>query len=534
MTVLLHTSNNLPADRDYDCWLAVTGTDVRLDRRYRIKGLPRRLETCFDEVREHWLALGAQFGQHPVGNMSHAGTGATYISDFGLMLAWSRLASNLVASHERALIICDDPWLFRHLRQIPGVMSSSPPAILPKLFALLLRGLSVRFFLSIRLFFSAIALRRTRAAGTSGDTVLIVYGHPRSTADGYDAYFGTLLSELPEARKALHTDCGIKRARELCRDQRTFSLHGWGSPMAAARLLGVWWRYPGELKNLDECWLLRRAIVLENSAGALAMTYWQRHCQDKWLAAGRPKVVVWPWENHPWERSLVRSARRSGARTVGYQHAVIGRHQLNFSPRSNPDGEGSLPDKIICNGPAYRDQLLRLGHPGGKLVVGGAFRSTSNPASHHDPAGPVYIALSAIRPISHQMIDAATGPQFRDIHFVVKDHPNYPMPFNQTNSLQRTELTIPESGGLRAVVYSTGMTGLEGVLAGVPTYRFLPNDRIAPDTMPDGLKVPECTAEELLDLLQRPAVPQSVTWADIMTPVDVSVWKAALTAEQAE
>ena len=87
---------------------------------------------------------------------------------------------------------------------------------------------------------------------------------------------------------------------------------------------------------------MRRAAEKEGDGAAHAMNAWQRQCQKAWLAHTRPAVVAWPWENHGWERDFCRQARRLGVTTLGYQHTVIGPHQLNYSPATNKDGLDSL------------------------------------------------------------------------------------------------------------------------------------------------------------------------------------------------
>ena len=541
MPVILRRSTSIPTPGPnpdqggdaFDLWFSITGTDVSLPVAQSLPDLPRTLQHHFDEIRDDWLALAREIGGSPRGSLTHVATGAAYNNDFGLMLAWAALVKSLVGEDHRILVVCDDPWAFRHLARIESVDAGAPPPLWPLASRLFLRGVAARTMLALRLVWAATILACTRSAARKGGPAILVYGHPGSNASGKDAYFGPLMSEIPELGRALHTDCIVSRARDLCCDGRSYSLHAWGSRLTAAALVFLRWRLPRQLRNDDQHWLLRRAAAHENGGGALAMTRWQSHCQDRWLADMRPSAVAWPWENHPWERHFVRSARRLDVETVGYQHAVIGRHQFNFSPVSNPDGEKSLPDTIMCNGAAYRAQLLGLGHEAGRLRVGGAFRVGAESSAFYDPDGPVYIALSSIQPISRQMLALAALPALADTRFVVKDHPLYPIAFSETGMLERTALTIPESEGLRAVLYSTGTTGLEGLLAGVPTYRFLPSDRIAPDILPDGIKVPELPSDELEGALLSPEPPPPLDWATIMAPVDLDIWRSTLAPQDA-
>lgn len=531
LAILLRRSGSIPVSDAYDVWFAVTGTVAELPVEKHLPDLPRRLQKCFDGIRDTWLEIARRIGASGNGAFAHTATGAAYNNDFGLMLAWAALVRDFSGDTRRVLVLCDDPWLFRHLASITGVDTGRAPRIWPIAARMFLRGIAARARLGLRLAHMASALKSTCRVARSGTAAIVVYGHPQSDANGNDAYFGNLMVELPQLDRALHTDCMLVRARELCRDGRSFSLHGWGSPLFAVATVFLRWRLSREELACPEYWLLRRAAAHENSGGALAITCWQAHCQARWVSAMKPCVIAWPWENHPWERKLARTAHTLGVASVGYQHAVIGRHQFNFSPASNPDGARSLPDTIMCNGPAYRDQLVALGHDPARLKMGGAFRISRDNSAFHDPAGPVYIALSSVLPISRQMLDAVSASELDGIRFIVKDHPLYPVTVHESANLKRTHLTIPASGGLRAVVYSTGTTGLEGLLAGVPTYRFLPADRIAPDILPTGIEVPEQSADQLVETLARhgPGVlPQPLDWSEIMAPVDVDLWRSTL------
>tara|TARA_B100000674_G_scaffold449732_1_gene419146 strand:- start:230 stop:1828 length:1599 start_codon:yes stop_codon:yes gene_type:complete len=531
MAVLLRRSDQIPPSDAYDSWLTVTGTEADLPRQSRLPDLSRRLQHSFDRTRDNWLSIAKRVGEYPDGSLSHTAACAAYINDFGLMLGWTELIRDLAAAADTMLVVCDDPWLYRHLETLTGIDAGERPLLLPVVFKMALRGVAARTRVALRLIYAAITLRPGRAVCRRAQSALIVYGHPRSDANGNDAYFGSLLRELPSLGRALHTDCMPARARALCRDGRTFSLHGWGNPAFAVGLIFLRWRLPGESESHENQWLLKRATTHENSGGSLAMTKWQTHCQDRWLAACRPVAISWPWENHPWERHLCRTASRMGILRAGYQHAVVGRHQFNFSPASNPDDGYSLPDIIMCNGPAYRKQLADLGFDMEKLRLGGAFRVSKTTSAYHDPAGPVYIALSSIEAVTRQMLEAVSALTCSRVTFVAKDHPLYPMTIPESPQLRRTDKTIPESGGLSAVIYSTGTTGLEGLLAGVPTIRFLPADRIAPDILPDDLAVPERTCEELQEALLDLKQPSPLNWADVMAPIDMASWRAVLAPE---
>ncbi len=515
MPVLLHGSAELPDAGAYGHWLAVTGSTAALDPARKLPHLGRRLEREFDAIRDHWWRLGRELAAEPTGDLAHAPTCAAYGSDLGLMLAWGRLAERLAAESETSLIVCDDPWLFRHMAAMSGVRAGRLPRLWPVVLRLRARGYLSRFRVAIRAATARVPRNRGRSA-------LLVYGHPRSAADGHDAYFGDLMKDEPALVRLLHTDCPPGRARELAGDGRTASLHAWGNRWFALTLPFARWR------PSTRDWLVRRAAEMEGGGGAHAMTRWQRHCQERWLADVGPACVAWPWENHPWERALVRAARRAGVRTVGYQHTDVGPHQFNMAAKSNPDGLDSIPDRLILNGAAYREQLARWGIPKDRMAVGGAFRITRFDQGHFDPEGPVFVALSSITAVAAQMMRAVRAARGEGRLFLVKDHPMYPFAFEETGDIRRTGKTIPESPGISAVFYGTGTSGIEGVLAGVPTFRLLPDDRVGIDTMPEGLSAVAVTAADLGAALDASPTPPEVTWDDLFADVDPTVWREEL------
>ncbi len=534
MPVFLRRPDDLPAPDLVAWWFPVADQSTPLDfpPEKRLPDLAARLETTFDLIRTDWWSLGRALGRdHPSARWSHTAAAGTYGSDFGLMLAWARLTESCAREPETTLVVCSDPWLFRHLATLPGVHAGRPPYLWPERIRRGVRGLMARLAVTVRTAHTAGALRRDRRkiAGNGGPA-LVVYGHTSSEPSGEDAYFGDLMNEMPTLVRLLHTDCRLGPAQRLSAGNRTVSLNAWGRiSFALTRLPFTAWKPSRHMSTGKYGWLIQRAAARENGGGGPAMNRWQMHCQRQWLKDKRPDVVAWPWENHAWERDLVRAARHTGVRTVGYQHAVVGRHQFNFAPASNPDGLDSIPDDIACNGPGYRDQLADLDIPKSRLTIAGAFRVGRIEGRRFDPLGPVYVALSAIPKLAQHMMRAirsvasATG-----VRFVIKDHPMYPFAFNETENIRRIGTTIPKTHGIAAVIYSTGTPGLEGMFAGVPTFRLMPEDMVALDIMPDGVAAQPVTMDGLAAALASTPPGPSPKWEDIMAPVDLETWRRLL------
>ncbi|CCQ75482.1 hypothetical protein [Magnetospira sp. QH-2] len=522
MTVLLRQSRHLSPTDQWDSWVAVTGTPGGLDPSRCLPGLAERLERAFEAERNTWWAIGRDLGRQSSAEIAHMPTAGSFGSDFGIMLAWSRLVTEAVESGERLLVICDDPWVFRHLAGLSGVDGSAAPGLAFRRLKGALRGFLARTRVALRV---ARAAKSLPATDQSGRAVLLVYGHPSSNTEGFDAYFGDLMRQFPKIGRALHTDCPLRRARELGADGRTVSLHAWGSLWFALTLPLVTWapRIEGPLR-----WLVQRSADLENSGGGPAMNRWQMHCQNRWLRRAKPKRVLWPWENHGWERNLCRAARPAGVPTYGYQHTVIGPHQFNYSSATNWDRGISLPDLIIADGPAYRDEMVAWNIPEDRLVIGGSLRLPRYGSIPVDPQGPVFVPLSAIPAAAEQQVAAARLLAQAGHRVLVKEHPMYPLAFETQDGLARTDESLAQQKGLSAVLFSTGASGLEAVLMGIPAIRLQLPDRIAINVLPAGVTAPTATLDTVVERFKGQLDPPRVAWDSVLADPDSSLWHRLL------
>ena len=528
VTVYLRQSRHAAAVPDGLPWLAVTGTTSPLAREVRLAGVARRLEAAFVESRDTWWQLGRAMSEDPSAEVSHTAACGAFGSDFGLMLAWSRLIEELIVEKTRCLVLCDDPWLFRHLAGLAGVAAGPAPSLILPEWKLNVRGLAARVHLVTRLIAAWAKTRAFRPMHRPGASVILVYGHPSSDERGFDTYFGPLMVEIPTVQRLLHTDCPPSRTRELAADGRTASLHAWGNPLSTLRLPAERWTPRPGLQQGPYGWLIRRAAVRENGGGGPAMNRWQIHCQGRWLSAIKPRAVAWPWENHAWERAFCRQARANDVRTIGYQHTVIGRHQINYAVHSNPDGLMSIPDEVVADGPAYRDEMAAWGIPAERMRIGGAFRFDPAVRDIYDPVGPVFVPLSPIPAIAALQVEAARTIAASGRQVLVKDHPMYPFAFAETDKLNRAEAPLARQTGLSAVVYATGTSGLEALLAGVPALRLLAEDQLSIDVLPLSMSAIGVELDSLLPALADARRPRPVAWADILSAVDWGLWRELL------
>ena len=518
MPLILRRSRDLPEPGGWDAWCPVAGARPALPPDRKLADLAPALESAFAAIRDDWRSFGRELQAGPSAAFAHMPGAAADPSDFGVMLAWVKVADGLAAEARRILAVCDDPWLFRALAGRPGVEAGAPPPLRLREAGLALRGAASRARVALQ---SARTSFGRRWNVPQGGAALLVYGHPASDAQGHDAYFGDLMRRFPELRRAVHVDCPLAAAGRLEADGRTASLHRFGDPVTALSLAATRWR------PKSDDWLVRRAACLEGSGGGAAMMHWQTACQERWLDAARPEAVAWPWENHPWERALVRAARARGIATVGYQHTVVGPHQYNQSPHANRDGLASIPDTILCSGPAARDELAADGVPADRLAVAGAFRIAPPRPGLYDPRGPVFVALPYDAALAAALV-AALSDCAGDRRILVRPHPMYPHAFPESESIRRADGPLDRQDRVSLVIYATGTVGLEAMLGGLPTVRFVPEDGFAIDVLPRGVPDERVGPATLRQALDRPPAPPVLARDRILAPVGDAVWARAL------
>lgn len=525
MPLILRTASRCPLTSGYDVWFATTDTPAVLPRETHLPDIAHRLEAAFLAERATWWQVGRSLQLDAGAWAAHMPTCGSFGSDFGITLAWGRVASDLTMSEETVLCVCDDPWLFRHLAKIEGVNAGTAPNLLTAKLKLSIRGWLARCKVAVQTARAALAMRQYRPAIQTRDSVLLVYGHPESTTNGHDAYFGDLMTTEPLTKRLLHTDCPPARAAGLATDKRTASLHGWGSALFALGAPFFRWK-PSAAGPYR--WLIDRAAAHENGGGGPAMNRWQHHCQTRFLSQAKPKTVIWPWENHGWERAFVRTARAAGIKTVGYQHTVIGPFQINYSPRSNHDGLASIPDIVATDGPAYAQELRNWDVPDNQLVDAGALRLKPITGLSYESKAPVLVLMSAIQSAAGAQIRAAQNLANAGWQVLVKAHPMYDVKIPSGPNLKRTETPLHDFKHLAGVIYSTGASGMEARLSGVPALRVLFNDRIAIDVLPEGLSNPTATTETVVDVFRTLTPPPAVSWHDVFSEPKPEVWRNLL------
>ncbi|CAA7613620.1 conserved hypothetical protein [Candidatus Terasakiella magnetica] len=526
MSIRLVTSHALAAGlAPGEVWVAPVGPDPSMPPERRLE-VGAELEAAFAAIIPELLDLCRRLGEDDSASLAHTPSAAVNVSDLGVMMAWTRLLEGWAATDSRrVVVVCDDRRLFRHWARIAGLAAGSEPPD-PGLWPVL-RGFAARLRYGLR---AAHAALTTKAAATPGGAWLLSYYHPGSDAQGGDAYFGPLMTERRDLRRIVHVDCPPTQAETLRGDGRTLSLHGFGSAwFALTRLAFARWRPRTEMLGGRWGGLVGRAAAIEAATAQGAAIAWQIHCQRRWLDRIRPQAVAWPWENHGWERDLARAARSLAIATVGYQHATVGRYELNYHMAANRDGFESVPDQVLCAGGLTRAALTRWGLPEGRSRIGGALRYPDRRGPRYDPAAPVFVALPGDRALALQLVAAAQAlARQTGRRVLVRPHPIYDVAVAETERVSRAAAGLDGQTAVSAVVYAATTVGLEAILYGLPTIRFIARGCIAPDILPNTLEIAAADAAGLAEMVGQAPPPPVVVRAEMFAPVDPAVWRQAL------
>jgi hypothetical protein len=91
---------------------------------------------------------------------------------------------------------------------------------------------------------------------------------------------------------------------------------------------------------------------------------------------GKIKTLIYPFENHMWEKMLCQGIRKSGSgiKLVGYAHTIVCPMYLFYSLSDSEQAIASLPDMIMVNGRRSMDILRDSGFSHTTIIISGAFR----------------------------------------------------------------------------------------------------------------------------------------------------------------
>ncbi len=194
--------------------------------------------------------------------------------------------------------------------------------------------------------------------------------------------------------------------------------------------------------------LFRRELLREWGDPSFSFYYLSyltmRRVAARWR--DRVKLLIYTYENQPWEKLLCLAFRREAPATtlVAYQHTCVNPLWLNYFPGKREFVFAPMPDRIVANGRLSLKLLRDGGYPAGLLSDGGAFRyeylfELAPRTSMAHGAGRVRRVL-VVLPISslhgstllRDLLDAFPSASLDDarglsIEFILKCHPRTPI-----------------------------------------------------------------------------------------------------------
>jgi len=239
----------------------------------------------------------------------------------------------------------------------------------------------------------------------------------------------------------------------------------------------------------------------------------------------RPRTMLVPYENQPWEKALRLGvhAEAAGTEVVGYQHTPISRRWFPYFPSRRDLMSGALPDRVVVPGEFWRREFLEHGYAAGQLVVAPALRY-SHLGDHDlsDRRGRVVLAAGSIgRGDSLELFVKAllALEPLEDVRLLFKPHPfmggvesfvGAALAATGRDSLPAwAEIvggSVPEHlPGVGVVLYNTTSVSYEALAAGIPVV-FVQSDfwfDCDPIPVEAGVGAEVRTPEELRAVLER-------------------------------
>ena len=114
----------------------------------------------------------------------------------------------------------------------------------------------------------------------------------------------------------------------------------------------------------------------------------------------------------------------------------------------------------------------------------------------------------------------------KKLSFYIKNF--YPKKIIQSKNITITQIGLRDQKGISALLYATGASGLEGLLAGLPTLRLRPADRVAINVLPEGVEPIVFSKENLAQTLSEVEKQDALDWKTIYSHVDIKMWRKLL------
>lgn len=294
-----------------------------------------------------------------------------------------------------------------------------------------------------------------------------------ASAAGRDAYFGALADQLGAAR-TLTVYLAAGKGLSLPSDERRAPLEAFAS---AADAVAAWEdglraRLEPAPGDQEHTLLAGELAAAERRTGEAFLHAFMRLAFTRMLATLKPRVLVFPFENRAWEKSLLAAARAAGVpRTVGFQHSSITPRHLSFEIAT---ATAPMPDCVITVGGVTADWLRRAAPPlAPRIVVGASLRRGTAPIALPASHG-LLVAISSSRDEALALMRAVhEAAPAAGLPIVIRSHPTIRADdlfarFDWPANVRLSQGTTLEQDLAAATMvgYSSSTVALEGMLHG--------------------------------------------------------------------
>lgn len=572
-----------PHDMHNRAWLYL-GKDLEkreaVARRLGEEGLlslGNRLHEVAERLRQPFLDFIADLGKMQTDQLGWWSSSCSWkiagASDLFLLVCYQHLADHLIRARQTddrpLLVVVEDSWLFRQLREVwtgkAEVEFRGTVPLWPACLRASVLGVAARVVWTVRLLKNYLLQTwfwKWQKTVTPPRTEIGIYSLPQARSlaepDGWiDPYFGDLSTRLEQAGYSV---CRFSPPEVGGFERALGERHQYLRPLVlyitvggVVRAIFASWRprWPScpEVGGQPVHWLLLREWWKDRwrSSYFLFRVFFQ--CMLRFLETEQFAALIYPYENQPWEKMLVLSARARGMMTIGYYHSAgLGRFLLQYFHGVGEIDFLPLPDLIVTSGPYAHELLGTGGTPPDRLVMGGSLRFQylwhyNEPVptlSSGDPvrilvATPLNLALA--RHLLYALRRAfPDGGRAEGVEFAVKSHPMCPV---SEESLRWPATivagTFEEAIRPCAVVISSGSsTGMEALAMGRRVLRYRSELLLDLDVAEfiGGEDIVDCGDHDLrakiISVIQAPAQRPRGEWSEslkrVFAPVDDKVW----------
>lgn len=474
-----------------------------------------RLHAIAETLRQPFLDFIGNLGQMQTDQLGWWSSSSSWKiygrSDLFLLICYERVVGDLLREfkdhQEHLVVVIEDPWLFRQLvttyGSFPEIQFCGKPSVWPTCLSALLRGVGSRLIWSLRLLYNYLRQRwywKQDKHDHPATSSIAVYSYPQArclsgTGRWTDPCLGDIDGLVEEAGHSVLRFSppevgGFERA--IAQRAHYFTpLILWITPRSLLRSLSASWHpvWPAsvQVEGMPVRWLLLRDWWLDRWRSSYLLYRVFFDCLSKLLETRPIKLLLYPYENQPWERMLVLAAHAHGVPTLAYQHGGgLARFMLPYFHGSTEAQWAPLPDLIVTSGTYPYGLLATGGTPRKRLVIGGNLRHQYLSNRRHSiptmtSSGHVRVLVAL--PIEHDLTQhllSALRRAFPDgglsegIGFAIKPHPMAPI---REQDLQWPativggtfeEATISSS----MVLYSGSGTGMEAYVMGRVVLRY--------------------------------------------------------------